>query len=541
MKSGHITRIGGISFFVGAILLIISWNFTYPVYIPELNEVTFTQFHPMIWLGLILSLLGLFLTGYWSKVKGIKALCASFFPIILYLYAFYFSYIPSSDSGNVRGMFEVFHHVGINPEIVTYFQYPTYFSLNEITSQILGIDVKGIAYIFFALYGILLGLYLFLFLFKITKKNHNQIAFLGVPIYFIAVFPFINFQWVPQTLALVFFFLLLIFFDRTNRAYMPLKICIFIAFVFTHAFIPAIFLAFFGLNIIKNKRLTDVFLILTCIYCTVLVYYTTFYFPFIIETLNQFAYGLGGEYSARVSGSLRETTGIINQTISLINRIIVPITWLIVIIGLLVEFIKKKLSFPIIALGITGGVYFGIGMFYSILGLRALQILFVPMLIGLGFFISKWKKPTLVFVVIILILAIFGPMRYAYDQTQFHSDEDKNACDFLNYKVSQVENIRVAVGQVNWGYFTKIYMYLNDGVCPEAMRPGNQEEFRSIFNESMERNEYVIYNPYVGKECILYGTQKEDFINLLGEILLNNKIYEGGKTFIVKGIWGRKT
>jgi len=535
MKSNHITRIGGISFFVGVILLIISWNFTYPVYIPELNEVTFTQFHPLIWLGLILSLLGLFLAGYWSERKSIKVICSSVFPILIYLYAFYFSYIPSADSGNVRGMFEVFHHVGISPEIVPYFQYPTYFSLNEMTSQTLGIDVKGTAYIFFALYGILLGLYLFLFLCKITKKNHHQIAFIGVPIYFIAVFPFMNFQWVPQTLAIVFFFLLLVFFDRTNREYMPLKICTFIALVFTHAFIPAIFLAFFGLNTLKNKRLMDTFLILICIYCSVLVYYTTFYFPFIIETLRQSIYGLGGEYSTRVSGSLRETTGAIDQTISLINRISVPIIWIIVFIGTFVEFIKKKLCFPIIALGIVGGAYFGIGMFYSILGLRALQILFVPLVIGIGYFISRWKKPTLVFVVILLILGIFAPIRSAYDQTQFHSDEDKNACDFLNYKVSQAENMRVAVGQVNWGYFTKIYMYLNR-IYPEAMRPGNQE-FQSIFNESMEKNEYVLYNPYVGKESILYGVQKEDFINLLEKILLNNRIYASGKTFIVKGIY----
>ena len=37
----------------------------------------------------------------------------------------------------------------------------------------------------------------------------SQVALLGVLIYFTISFSYLNYQWVPQTLALVFFFLIL--------------------------------------------------------------------------------------------------------------------------------------------------------------------------------------------------------------------------------------------------------------------------------------------------------------------------------------------
>ena len=87
---------------------------------------------------------------------------------MLYVYVFYFSYIATSDCGTVKAFFEAFHQVGIDSSYVAYFQYPTYFTLNEITSQILGTGVNTIASIFFAVFGLLLGIFLFLSLNKIN-------------------------------------------------------------------------------------------------------------------------------------------------------------------------------------------------------------------------------------------------------------------------------------------------------------------------------------------------------------------------------------
>jgi len=540
MKHSQITYVGGIFFFVGLILMLISWHFTYPIHMPELDEIIFTQFYPFIWPGLVLSLMGLFLAGYYSKRKSVKAICASFFPVVLYAHSFYFSYIPTSDSGAVRAMFEVFHHTGINPAVESYFYYPIYFTLNEMTSQIFGLGADGLATIFFALFGVLLALYLYLFLFKTTENDCNQIAFLAVPLYFIAIFTYLNYQWVPQTLALVFLLLLLILFDQKKTEYKLLSIIIFTVLVFTHLFIPAIFLLFLGITAIKKREFRNIFLLMTSIYVLVLTYYATFYLPVIIDAFRQSIYGFGEEYTIDISRSFMEPIGLASQIISTINRIRIPLVWIVISIGFFIGFIKRKINFSAVALGITGSFYFGVGMFYSVLGTRALQILFIPLVIGIGFFIAKWKKPTLVFVTIIIILSVFGPIRDSYDDHQFQLNEERSACNFLANTMSTEQSTKLAIGGVNSGYFLKKFIYVNmdknyhDRLW--VLVPRNPE-FYSVFNTStsiIKQNDYMLYNPNLGKEIISYGYCTEETCNFKELFLSNNKIYECGKTFIVK-------
>ena len=239
LEHNQISYIGGILFFIGLILIFISWYFTYPIYMPELEEKTITQFYPLLWPGMIFSLLGLFLIGYYSKRKSVKIICTSIFPVVLYIYVFYFSYIPTSDSGNVKAMFEIFHYTGINTVIDSYFHYPIFFTLNEMTSQILGFNANKLAIIFFILYGFLIALYIYLFIFKATKNDIYQIAFFAAPLYFIAIFNYLNYQWVPQTLALVFFLMLLLLLsNQITSGYKILSIIIFTILVFTHLCIP---------------------------------------------------------------------------------------------------------------------------------------------------------------------------------------------------------------------------------------------------------------------------------------------------------------
>jgi len=498
---------------------------------PDIDDFTFNQFLPSIWIGIILSLIGLFLTGYYSKRKSIKALCASLFPIILYSYSYFFPILTSPDIGNVRGMFEVFHQVGINSDIVSYFQYPIYFSLNEISSQILGFEMEIISALFFALFGILIGLFLFLFLSKIKKNMSGQIAFLAVPLYFIGLFSFINYQWVPQTLALVFFFLLLVLLDQDGVEYKLFSIVIFTTLAFTHAFIPTIYLIFFGFYVLKKRELTHMFLLMICIYSSILIYYTTFYFPVIAETFSKTIYSFGSDYNFKVSRSFEEPSELMSQIISLVNRVRVPLVWLVVTTGSFVEFLKKRLHFKMIALGVTSGVYLGFGFFYPILGMRALQILLVALVIGICFFIKRWKKLTLLFIFVVLILSVFGPMRGTYSQTQFQLDEEKNACSFLANTLPTEGQKTVAIGQVNWGYFTISFKY-QSGSYIEAYRPGNME-FYQIFNSTIEENGYILYNPNLGKEIVSYGAEMEEINNIVYEKISNNKIYECGKTLII--------
>ncbi|HEC81219.1 MAG TPA: hypothetical protein ENI42_02165, partial [Thermoplasmatales archaeon] len=233
VKTDDMGLVGAILFLTGLIMILVAWNFSYPIHIPgSAEEVMFVQFYPLIWPGILLSLIGLFLAGYYSKRKSVKTICVSFFPIVLYSYVFFFSYTPTSDSGAVKAMFEIFHETGINPLAEPYFHYPVFFTLNEMVSRILRLTAESVAALLFLFFGVLLANYLFLFLSRVGKDGSYQIAFLGVPFYFSALYFHLNYQWAPQTLALVFLILLLFLFDRKKVKYKILALLIFIALVF---------------------------------------------------------------------------------------------------------------------------------------------------------------------------------------------------------------------------------------------------------------------------------------------------------------------
>lgn len=544
MKATKWIKIGAIFFFFGCILILISWLFTYPVYISDINQITLSQFFPLLWVGITISLLGVFLIMYYCQSKIIKALYCSTIPVILDIPAFFYSYLPGPDCGAVRGMFQIFQKTGINPKAINYFEFPNYFSLNEIIGQTVGIDEKGIAFLSFALYGILLSLFLYLFFYNQKKlSNYQIIPGLLVMIYFIGMITLIHYQWVPQTLALVYFFLLILISyhllsDISQIKWKIILILIFTSLVFTHAFIPVMFLIFFGIIIYKKISVFPTFLVILSIFLIFTLYYAIFHTHLYIVTFQQSFQGFGGDYISHVSRSFVkiEEINILDQILSIINGIRLPMVWIFVSIGSLVLFIKRKMNIFLIALGVAGGVYMATGAFFSVLGLRAAQILFIPLTTGLIFFISKWRRLTIAFVVVILILAVFGTMRFAFNQTQFQIDEEAESCNFLANNIKNVTNPKVGINQVDWGYFINKLAYLKNGSTPTmAIRPGSGG-FLNVFNNSLNQNYYILYNSNLGKEILQYLMTKENLTDTLEKVMKNNKIYNSGTTIILNGI-----
>jgi hypothetical protein len=542
MKNQNITKIGGILFFIGLILIIISWNFSYPIHLSSINEITFFQFNPLLWPGFVICLIGLFFIAFYSKNKIVIALCCSAIPLLLNIVVFFYSFISASDAGAARGMFQVFHKTGTNSNIIPYFEFPTFFSLNEIIHQIAGVDEKFISIFSFALYGILLGLFLYVFFANLKKQYYSSlIPFLLVSMYFIGMFSFLNYQWVPQTLALVYFFLIVmissfLLFDEQKTKWNFLIILMFIPLVFSHAFIPVIFISFFSILVIKKRYLLPVLFTMLCIYVVVTIYYSTSYLPLYVKTFEQSITGFNSEYTTRISSSFKEPETFLNQIISYANRLIVPMIWILGGIGTAVLFLRKRLDYVLIAIGLAGGIYLAVGLFYSVLGLRASQLLFIVLCCGFMFFITKWKKLTMFLIIIILILSVFGPMRQAYNNTHFQIDEETKACNFLAKGIINVSNPKVVLDQVNFGYFTSLYsLYKNNYSIDLALRPGNKK-FLELFNESIKKNDYILYNTNMGKEILRFVFTKEQLMDNLRRIKENNRIYDCGTTYILNGI-----
>jgi hypothetical protein len=393
------------------------------------------------------------------------------------------------------------------------------------------------------LYGVLLGLSLYLFFYHIVKEQTTKlIPFLLVVMYFIGMYSFINYQWVPQTLALVYFFFLIfisiyMFSESVKTKWKFIFILLFIALVLTHPILPILFLSFLGIVIIKKRYLFQIFLLCLVIYLIVTVYFTTTYLQLYVITLEQSIRGFGGEYVNAAMTSFRVPSDLLDQIISFSNRITVPMIWIIGTIGAIILFLKKKIDFLLLALLISGGFYLVFGMFYSILGLRAAQIVLIPLIIGFVYFILKWKKPVIALVVVILILSVFGPMRTAYNNYSFQTDEDAHACDFLANNYKNVSIPKVALGQVNFGYFTSEYIYLHHLPYETdfGLRPGDRG-FLHVFNESITQNNFILYNSNLGREIMVFLMTKEKLINRLEVVRNNNKIYHDGTTFILSGV-----
>jgi hypothetical protein len=533
MKPHQMSLIGAIIFFLGIPLLIISWYNSYPIRIGSLDNITFFQFSPLIWPGILLTSSGLFITGYFSARNSVKAICASIFPVSIFSYILYFNGTATSDIGNVKSMFDVFHFTGIDSSVISYFQFPTYFTFNEITARVTGMDANSIGMIFFALFGVLMGLYLYLFLFKVTKFQGTQVALVGVFLYFSLAFSFLNYQWVPQTLALIFFLLLLVLINFEGKKYKILMLVIFLCLVFTHMFIPILFLLFYGIYSLKRRETFRMFFIMSCLYGAMLVYFTSYYLPQIVDAFSEAIYGFN--YPEPLAQSFKATTNFFDQLISNINRVRIPLTVGILGLGFLFGMMKKKVHYLILALGLVGGIYLALGFVYPIMGWRSLQIIMIALVIGIGYLIgsSKLKKPTMALVVVLIVLSIFGPIRGSYDQTQYILNEEESTCRFLASSVANETASYIGVDQVDWGYISNIAQFLNK-IHTVKIRP-SRPNFYDIFTTPMKAHQYIIYNSNLAKEIRDQGFIQDYRESILKTTLFNNKIYSCGKTFIITG------
>ena len=539
MNNNQVSKIGLILCVVGLILIIISWIYSYPIESSSLNDNTFSEFYPSIWYGLLFFLTGIFFIGK-SSSKNIKIFFASIYPIVSYIYFFFFLYVPSSDSGNVRGMFRIFQNEGINPNIVSYFEFPSFFTFNKILKELISVETTMVEFIGLSFFGILLGFFLYLtykYVF-LNKKSSTHTAYFTVILYFIGVFPFINFQWVPQTFSLVYFFILIFIISKVSYAaeyYTKLKIItiiVYIPFLFSHAFIPLIFSLFFIIISLNKKK----FLQTAALFVSSLIFINLFYaisnFQTYIEVFKISIYGVGHVSNSVLSGTSIESTNFYDYLISNVNRFRIPIIWIVGVIGSIILFFKKEIKFFLISLGISGAAYFSIGLYFSILGSRALQIFLIPVLVGFQFFISRWKKISYILIFLMIVFSIFGTIRMSYNQTQFQSMEDLETCNFLAETITSEEKPKICLGQVNWGYFRNMLIYYNKSEIV-SYRPGGSY-FLNIYSNEMQNNSFVLYNVNLGKEIFKYTGKvkliKEDYL------FYNNIVYNSFSTKIFKGV-----
>jgi hypothetical protein len=516
--------IGKLGFFLGLIFLIISWAFTYPISLSKPVELILYQFPLLTWLGESLLLIGVFLIGFYSTNKNTKIICASIFPIILYSYTYFFPFTPTSDSGNIKASFEVMEKIGLNTSVYDYFEYPISFIYMEIFYLLTNLGLNLLTQIIFTLYGILLGLFLYLILLK-TVKN-SDLAFISFFIYFIIEHYFLNYQVVPQTQALIYLLLLFYFLLNYKSFNNFLFYIILLAFIFTHAFLPVFLILFLALYSIIFSKFRRIFILSIIIYVINLIYYTIIYYPLIIKTLisSFFEFLSNYQYNTVISRSLQENISILDWIISTINKTVFFLTTAFVVAGFLCMLIKKKVILYNFILTLVGIFYLGVGAFFSIFGTRSLQILFIPIVTGSSFFYHKWKKLTVIFLLIILLFLVFSPIRAVYDPYLFQVNEEEYACNYMVNKLSEFKNIELITSSINCDYLNIKWNYINRGNYLNILKP-NIPGFSKIVND--QDVNMILWSKNLERD-MLSNENSSDYLKLYNHMLTFEKIYSSG-------------
>ena len=110
----------------------------------------------------------------------------------------------------------------------------------------------------------------------------------------------------------------------------------------------------------------------------------------------------------------------------------------------------------------------------------------------MGFFTSFLLKfwifiVKIVFIVFILVIGVFLPIRKSYDNYFFQLDEEMKAGDFLAYNIPFNRFNHLALSQISGDYVVKKIMFYHrnnsDFKYPVLHRP-HTDEFYQVFNHS---------------------------------------------------------
>ena len=364
----------------------------YPISI-SLNNATFFQIPIIFWLVIFITPFLLFIIAKTNKNKFVLIICAMFYFFIFYSYGLYFMIHPTtSDIGGAIELQEYLPsitHIGA-AEIynIDYLQFPIFFIFSKIFSTILGISPVLTINIGFMSLITLFPVFLILYYTNRDDLTNPEKYFIIPALFLTLCYYFLNDQFVPQFLALIYLVILfgcyIKYKEWRNKLFFILVIIFYILTVFSHSFIFLFFLIAIIFEKIwmeyieknYNKSISYEMII-------ILIMIPSLYISVYIQELKAVTI-FGG--SSRIIGYIFSPSGsiqtyplynlvpqIYDLFISTISKFIVAGAFIIVSIGFLLYILKKKgiFDFGII---IGTAAWFIMGFFRVVLGERSLQI-----------------------------------------------------------------------------------------------------------------------------------------------------------------------
>ncbi len=449
-------------------LFLLSLLQCYPIPI-SLTTASFFQIPIYFWPVLIISPVLLYIIAKIFRNKFVLILCAMFYFFIFYSYGLHFIIHPTfSDIGGAT-LFQEYlptiTHIGA-AEINTigYLQFPVFFIFSKIFSSILG--TSPVLTLNLGFFSLITLFPIFLILFNENRGNFsNTEKYFIIPALFLTLsYYFLNDQFVPQFLALIFLIILFGCYKKyresNNYLFFVFIVIFYILTVFSHSFIFLFFLVAIIFEMIWivyiEKKYSSV---ISYEMIIMLFLIPSVYLSVYIEEIKQVTI-FGG--SSRIIGYILSPTDasiriyplyhlvpeFIDQLFSFLSKGIVAGAFIIVLIGFLFYLLEKKgiLDFGII---IGSFLWFIMGFFRLVLGERALQV--APLAVS-----SHFKHPYKIFSYlskIIIVFILISPFLFISNtvinesiagERLVQDNEENIACKFLESHNDDISDIVVA-------------------------------------------------------------------------------------------------
>jgi len=454
------------------ILLLISIAQVRPISIST-TSAPFFQLPIVFWIVMIISPLLLYIIAKDSKNPIVPVACAVLYYFLFYSYGLYFMSHPTiSDVASSARFQEILLSTShIKNQFGHYSTWPVYFIFSKIFSSVLGVGPVTTLNIGFFSLLLIIPLSISLFYKNAPGLNTNIKYFILPALYLSLSFNFINAQFVPQFLGLIYLIMLFgCYIRRENKKYLIFLILFLILCTLTHAFMFVFFLAgviIEKLIILHKNRSTKARIIsrkeltVSCLTLAILAIIAilksdiiSFYFHQIIhtagrwkgETWSIFYYIMGGRYNYWAGSVVNPLYNLVpkiyDQVFSIATKFLVAGAFLIVVI------ISLKKRNALDAGIITGGVsWFVAGLFLpAILGQRALQVVSIPLSKYFKFPAKRWSFLShflLIFILVSPSLFVANSMiNVSLEGDRFVQDYNENiAGRFMDQYINTSSNV----------------------------------------------------------------------------------------------------
>ncbi|MFB3888913.1 MAG: hypothetical protein ACE14S_05430 [Candidatus Bathyarchaeia archaeon] len=394
-----------------ALVIAYSWYSSYPLSMNSANDNVFNHISLLYWASLPAILVALFAVAVVSRNYSVKWIAAIALVVTIYSLAYFYRMLPGSDSHYFRGLTEYFvqtRNLDASQQNHIYFQWPSFFLFNDITTSISGLGLPTFEFISYTVIGLLMSTALYVHFSKTFRNG----AFLAVAAFFISVYSFLNYQSAPFSLA---FGILLTLFMLENRqrsiGATIAMMALYIGITFMHAFVPLFFILylFFRFLVNRDRRYIYLFALTLTIYAMVQITQALLFFAKSIR--DTFTLLFASEYSGMVDITISGASLPVDRIVQTFSRTATVLAIALCLIGFIFALTKKKMRDIDKAIFFAGIVYSAIGIVLSTLGSRAIPMAFIPVALGAAYlFESKYKRILGGIFCISLIFFVFVPM-----------------------------------------------------------------------------------------------------------------------------------